>query len=117
MVHEAIREALVNAVIHAYYRGQGGSWSRSTGTGWHSRIPALAVSLEQVWSGESASAGTSRFRYVPQIGGGEKAGSGIDKIRQGWAAQHWRLPIFGRGPARSGEGRAADGQRSSRRLA
>ena len=28
------------------------------------------------------------------IGGGEKAGSGIDKIRQGWRAQHWRLPII-----------------------
>ena len=28
------------------------------------------------------------------IGGGEKAGSGIDKIRQGWASQNWRLPII-----------------------
>ncbi len=27
-----------------------------------------------------------------QIGGGEKAGSGIDKIRQGWASQQWRWP-------------------------
>ncbi|KGF71408.1 hypothetical protein DO97_20685 [Neosynechococcus sphagnicola sy1] len=28
------------------------------------------------------------------IGGGEKAGSGIDKIRQGWASQHWRFPAI-----------------------
>lgn len=26
------------------------------------------------------------------IGGGERAGSGIDKIRQGWRSQHWRSP-------------------------
>jgi ATP-dependent DNA helicase RecG len=26
------------------------------------------------------------------IGGGEKAGSGVDKIRQGWKSQHWRWP-------------------------
>jgi ATP-dependent DNA helicase RecG len=26
------------------------------------------------------------------IGGGERAGSGADKIRSGWRAQHWRAP-------------------------
>jgi ATP-dependent DNA helicase RecG len=26
------------------------------------------------------------------IGGGEKAGSGMDKIRAGWRSQHWRSP-------------------------
>jgi len=28
------------------------------------------------------------------LGYGEKAGSGIDKIRQGWASQKWRWPII-----------------------
>src|SRR5207244_8401301 len=26
------------------------------------------------------------------IGGGERAGSGLDKIRQAWKSQHWRYP-------------------------
>ncbi len=26
------------------------------------------------------------------MGGGDKAGSGMDKIRAGWRAQHWRSP-------------------------
>lgn len=26
------------------------------------------------------------------IGGGEKAGSGVDKIHQGWRFNHWRAP-------------------------
>jgi predicted HTH transcriptional regulator len=26
------------------------------------------------------------------MGGGNKAGSGMDKIRAGWRAQHWRSP-------------------------
>ena len=29
-----------------------------------------------------------------QRGYGEKAGSGFDKIRQGWVSQNWRLPII-----------------------
>jgi ATP-dependent DNA helicase RecG len=28
----------------------------------------------------------------PLMGGGDKAGSGMDKIRAGWRAQHWRSP-------------------------
>ncbi|AGX87533.1 hypothetical protein [Candidatus Symbiobacter mobilis] len=26
------------------------------------------------------------------IGAAEKAGSEVDKVRQGWASQHWRTP-------------------------
>ena len=28
------------------------------------------------------------------IGAAEKAGSGVDKIRMGWASQHWRSPVI-----------------------
>ena len=52
------------------------------------------------------------------IGGGEKAGSGIDKIRQGWASQKWRLPLIReQDQARSGAGRPADGQPAPRGVA
>jgi hypothetical protein len=45
------------------------------------------------------------------LGYGEKAGSGIDKIRQGWASQKWRLAEDrGAAPARPGTADSADGQ-------
>lgn len=28
------------------------------------------------------------------IGGGEQAGSGVDKIRSGWRSRHWRAPLI-----------------------
>ena len=96
LVHEAIREALVNAVIHADYRGQGGIVVEK----YRDRIElsnpgSLLLSLEQVWSGGVSECRNKSLQTMfLMIGGGEKAGSGIDKIRQGWRAQHWRLPII-----------------------
>ena len=95
LVHEAIREALVNALIHADYRGQGGVVVEK----YRNRIElsnpgSLLLSLEQVWSGGVSECRNKSLQTMfLMIGGGEKAGSGIDKIRQGWRAQHWRLPI------------------------
>ncbi len=96
LVHEAIREALVNAVIHADYRGQGGIVVEK----YRDRIElsnpgSLLLSLEQVWSGGVSECRNKSLQTMfLMIGGGEKAGSGIDKIREGWRAQHWRLPII-----------------------
>ena len=95
LVHEAIREALVNAVIHADYRGQGGIVVEK----YRDRIElsnpgSLLLSLEQWSGGVSECRNKSLQTMFLMIGGGEKAGSGIDKIRQGWRAQHWRLPII-----------------------
>ena len=96
LVHEAIREALVNALIHADYRGQGGVVVEK----YRNRIElsnpgSLLLSLEQVWSGGVSECRNKSLQTMfLMIGGGEKAGSGIDKIRQGWRAQHWRLPII-----------------------
>jgi len=96
LVHEAIREALVNALIHADYRGQGGIVVEK----YRNRIElsnpgSLLLSLEQVWSGGVSECRNKSLQTMfLMIGGGEKAGSGIDKIRQGWRAHHWRLPII-----------------------
>ena len=89
LVHEAIREALVNAVIHADYRGQGGIVVEK----YRDRIElsnpgSLLLSLEQVWSGGVSECRNKSLQTMfLMIGGGEKAGSGIDKIRQGWRAR------------------------------
>lgn len=94
IVHEAIREALVNALIHADYRGQGGVVVEK----YRDRIElsnpgSLLVSIEQMLRGGVSECRNKALQQMfQQIGGGEKAGSGIDKIRQGWASQKWRWP-------------------------
>ncbi len=98
--HEALREALVNTLIHADYAGAGGIVvERYPDRFFLSNPGTLLVSLEQYQTGGVSEC---RNRALQQmfllIGGGEKAGSGADKIRAGWRLQHWRAPkveVFG----------------------
>ena len=94
IVHEAVREALVNALIHADYRGQGGVVIDKYPDHFEFSNPgSLLISILQLLQGGiSECRNKSLQRMFQMIGGGEKAGSGIDKIRQGWASQHWRSP-------------------------
>ncbi|MCM7958319.1 ATP-binding protein [Enterobacter hormaechei] len=93
-VHVALREALVNSLVHADYNGhspikitkQNGLFSfRNPGT---MRVP---ISIAKV-GGES----DCRNKYLHQmflmIGLGERAGSGLPKIISGWRSQHWSEP-------------------------
>lgn len=94
IVHEAIREALVNALIHADYRGQGGIVIEKYRHAFELSNPGtLLVSREQLLrGGVSECRNKSLQTMFLMIGSGEKAGSGLDKIRQGWAAQQWMRP-------------------------
>ncbi|MEA5463547.1 ATP-binding protein [Leptothoe sp. PORK10 BA2] len=94
IVHEAVREALVNALIHADYRGQGGVVIDKYPDRFEFSNPgSLLISMVQLLQGGvSECRNKSLQKMFQMIGGGEKAGSGIDKIRQGWASQHWRSP-------------------------
>ncbi|MBN1591505.1 MAG: putative DNA binding domain-containing protein [Pirellulales bacterium] len=93
-VHAAIREALVNAIIHADYRGQGGIVVEK----YRDRIElsnpgTLLVSFDQLLQGGISECRNKSLQTMfLMIGGGERAGSGIDKIWQGWKSQHWRCP-------------------------
>jgi ATP-dependent DNA helicase RecG len=96
-VHEAIREALVNAIIHADYQGIGGvviikylDRLEFTNPG------SLLISVEQIFQGNNVSECRNKAlqQMFMMIGACEKAGSGVDKILQGWQSQHWRLPII-----------------------
>jgi ATP-dependent DNA helicase RecG len=96
IVHEAIREALVNALIHADYRGQGGVVIDKFPNRFEFSNPGiLLISIRQLLKGGISECRNKSLQLMFQmIGGGEKAGSGLDKIRQGWASQHWRSPAI-----------------------
>ncbi len=92
--HKAIREALVNAMIHADYRGPGGIVIDQ----YRNRIEisnpgCLLISYEQLLAGGVSECRNGCLQTMFQmIGRGEKAGSGYDRIRLGWESQRWMPP-------------------------
>jgi ATP-dependent DNA helicase RecG len=95
--HEALREAFVNSLIHTDYAVPGGVVLERYPDRFVFENPGtLLVSREQFRRG-----GVSQCRNMAlqkmflMIGGGEQAGSGVDKIRTGWSSRHWRAPLIG----------------------
>ena len=95
VVHEAIREALVNALIHADYQGQGGVVIEKYSDRFEFSNPGtLLISLDQLLQGNISECRNKTLQTMfMMIGAAEKAGSGVDKIRRGWESQHWRSPL------------------------
>ena len=93
--HIAIREALVNSLIHCDYSEKGSivieQWKnkllfRNPGT--------LLVSRNQYYAGgESVCRNKSLQKMFMMIGFSEKAGSGVNKIMQGWQTANWASPF------------------------
>lgn len=94
--HEALREAFVNALIHADYTAPGGVVIERYQDRFVFGNPGtLLVSLEQFRRGGiSECRNKSLQKMFLMIGGGEQAGSGVDKIRSGWRSRHWRAPLI-----------------------
>jgi ATP-dependent DNA helicase RecG len=96
VVHEAVREALVNGLIHADYRGVGGVIVEK----YQDRIEVsnpgtLLVSFDQLLAGGVSECRNPALQTMfTMIGAAERAGSGLDKIRRGWQSQHWRAPRY-----------------------
>lgn len=96
VVHEAIREALVNALIHADYQGMGGVVVEKYRDRFEFSNPGtLLVSFDQLLRGNVSECRNKALQTMfTLIGAAEKAGSGVDKIRRGWESQHWRMPMI-----------------------
>ena len=94
VVHEAIREALVNTLIHADYQGVGGIVIEKYQDKFEFYNSGnLLVSVYQLFRGNVSECRNKSLQTMfMMIGAGEKAGSGIDKIWNGWESQHWRYP-------------------------
>lgn len=93
-VHIALREALVNALIHTDYSVGGGIVFERYDVRYQIENPGtLLVSQEQLRRGGATECrNKSLQRMFMFIGGGDQAGSGYARIQDGWKSQHWRAP-------------------------
>ncbi len=95
-VHVALREALVNTLVHADYSGRVSVLVVKRPDMFGFRNPGgLRLPLEQVIrGGESDCRNRILHQMFLLIGLGERGGSGMPKIYSGWESQHWRQPLL-----------------------
>ena len=93
-VHEALREALVNTLVHADYTGRVSVLVVKRPDMFGFRNPGgLRLPIEQVIrGGESDCRNRILHQMFLLIGLGERGGSGMPRIYGGWKSQHWRPP-------------------------
>jgi ATP-dependent DNA helicase RecG len=93
-VHEALREALVNTLIHADYTGRVSILVVKRPDMFVFRNPGLMrLPLVEVKKGGISDCRNRNLQKMFQlIGQGEQAGSGIPKIYRNWEKQQWQLP-------------------------
>ena len=85
-VHKALREAMVNALIHADYRDRASVEILKQPSGFVFRHPGVlrVPAAKALRGGLSDCRNPSLQKMFLMIGLGEKAGSGMAKIQQGW---------------------------------
>lgn len=95
-VHIALREALVNTLVHADYTGRLSILVVKRPDMFGFRNPGnCRLPIKQVLiGGESDCRNRILHQMFLLIGLGERAGSGIPKIYSGWKSLHWRAPAF-----------------------
>lgn len=95
-VHVALREALVNTLVHADYTGRVSILVVKRPDMFGFRNPGNSrLPLDQVLrGGESDCRNRILHQLFLLIGLGERAGSGIPKIYSGWKSLHWRPPAL-----------------------
>ncbi|EPF12893.1 Divergent AAA domain [Cedecea davisae] len=92
--HEAIREALVNTLVHADYSGRSSILIIKRPDLFGFRNPGLMRVPPEVAikGGESDCRNRRMHQMFLMIGAGERAGSGVPKIISGWKWANWRMP-------------------------
>jgi predicted HTH transcriptional regulator len=93
-VHEAVREALVNALVHADLLGNTGIRIIKQRSGFEFVNPGLLlITSQQLWlGGQSVPRNQTLLHLFSLLRLGEKEGSGGPTMRQVWREQHWRAP-------------------------
>ena len=95
-VHEALREALVNTLIHADFSGRVSVLVVKRPDMFGFRNPGLMrIPIAQAVAGGTSDCRNRRLQKMFQlVGYGDHAGSGLPKIYHNWAGQHWRRPVL-----------------------
>ena len=95
-VHEALREALANTLIHADFTGRVSVLVVKRPDMFGFRNPGLMrISPELAVQGGNSDCRNRRLQTMFQlVGYGDHAGSGIPKIYSNWANRHWRRPVL-----------------------
>lgn len=95
-VHQAMREALANALIHANYYGRQGIVIEKTKNETIISNPGgLRISLaEALEGGISDPRNPVIFKMFSLINVGERAGSGLSNIQRAWEEQRWKKPLL-----------------------
>lgn len=95
-VHEALREALVNTLVHADYTGRVSVLVVKRPDMFGFRNPGgLRLPIEQVIrGGESDCRNRILHQMFLLVGLSERGGSGMPRIYGGWKSLHWRPPAL-----------------------
>ncbi len=93
-LHEALREAFVNALVHADYSIPGGVVVKKFADYFVFANPGnLLITIDQYYRGGiSVPRNNSIQTMFILLGFGEKAGSGSTRILSAWEGYHWRKP-------------------------
>ncbi|MDX1973784.1 MAG: putative DNA binding domain-containing protein [Candidatus Sumerlaeia bacterium] len=95
-VHEALREALVNTLVHADFSDRASVLILKRPLSFRFRNPGLMRVPKEIAlkGGEHDCRNRTLHKMFRLIGIGEQAGSGIPKILSSWNSQHWAPPII-----------------------
>lgn len=93
-VHKALREALLNSVIHANYFGTGNIVVEKYKSVYKFTNPGLfRVPLKKAIEGGTSDARNRLiFKVFSQLGFGEQSGYGLESIHTTWRSQQWEMP-------------------------
>ncbi|WP_019498368.1 ATP-binding protein [Pseudanabaena sp. PCC 6802] len=94
-IHEALREALVNTLIHADHLSTRPLWILKQADSFIFSNPGrLRVPIQQLYEGGVTDPRNPNLQKMFQmLGLGEKAGSGFQKILRAWQEQQWLIPL------------------------
>ena len=95
-MHVALREALANVLVHADYSERASVLVVKRPDMFGFRNPGLMRIPRDIaiHGGEHDCRNRTLHKMFRLVGVGEQAGSGIPKIYDGWAGQHWRAPAL-----------------------
>jgi len=93
-IHQAIREAFLNQIIHADFNIQGTlKIIKSKNSMEFTNPGSLKIDIESIFKGGNSKSRNPRIQKMfSLIGLGEGAGSGFPKILSAWNEESWRIP-------------------------